>query len=238
MLSRCFTAVLLASLVLASSVPAQNKGAEKEGGKAVSLFNGKDLSGWKGDMEYWSVEDGAITGRTTPENLLSYNTFLVWDGGAPRDFELTLRYRIVGGNSGVQYRSRVIDEDKYIVSGYQADIDSSPMYSGMVYEEKARTILAERGQRVKIAPDGSKMVTDIGDKDDLQAAIKNEDWNDYTIIAEGNHIKQLINGRLMSELFDMQADKAAKSGVIALQLHQGDKPMTIQFKDIRLRELN
>ena len=232
-----YLACALLCISFATAAVAQDKGVEQEGGKAVSIFNGKDLSGWKGDTEYWTVEDGAITGRTTPENLLSYNTFLVWEGGEPSDFELTLRYRIVGGNSGVQYRSRVMDEDKYIVSGYQADIDSSPRYSGMVYEEKARAILAERGQRVKIAPDGSKMVTDIGDKDELQEAIRNEAWNDYTIIAEGNHIKQLINGRLMSELFDMQADKAAKSGIIALQLHQGDKPMTIQFKDIRLREL-
>ena len=223
---------------LATVAAAQEKAdQEQEAGKAVSLFNGQDLTGWVGDTEYWSVEEGAITGRTTPENLLSYNTFLVWDGGEPSDFELTLRYRIVGGNSGVQYRSRVIDQERFIVSGYQADIDSKPNYSGMVYEEKARAFLAERGQRVKIAPDGSKAVEQIGDKDELQQAINDEAWNDYTIVAEGNHIKHLINGRLMSELFDMQSDKAAKSGVIALQLHQGQEPMTIQFKDIRLREL-
>jgi hypothetical protein len=202
----------------------------------TSLFNGKDLSGWRGDMTRWSVQDGAITGKTTPDNLLKYNTFLIWEGGQPADFELRFKYRIVGGNSGVQYRSRVIDEDKFVVSGYQGDIDSSPRYSGMLYEEKARAIMAERGQKVEVAADGKKQVTPLGDKDELQKKIRNEDWNDYTIIAKGNHIQHFINGELMSEVIDNQADKAAKSGVIALQVHQGP-PMTVQYKDMRIKEL-
>jgi hypothetical protein len=200
-----------------------------------SIFNGRDLSGWKGDTSYWSVEDGAITGRTTPSNLLKYNTFLIWEGGQPADFELRFQYKIVGGNSGVQYRSRVIDNAKYVVSGYQADIDSSPRYSGMNYEEKARTILAERGQRVTIAADGTKQAETIGDRDELQKKIKSEDWNDYTVIAHGNRLQHFINGELMSEVIDNQSDKAAKSGVIALQVHQGP-PMTIQFKNFRIKE--
>jgi hypothetical protein len=199
----------------------------------VSLFNGKDLSGWKGDS-HWSVQDGAITGTTTSETLLSYNTFLIWEGDNPADFELRATYRIVGGNSGVQYRSKVIDESKSIVGGYQADIDSSPRYSGINYEERGRGILAERGQRVTIAADGSKQVEQIGDQDELQKTIKNEDWNDYVIIARGNHLQHYINGVLMSEVIDNQTDKAAASGVIALQVHQGP-PMTIQFKNLRLK---
>jgi hypothetical protein len=206
---------------------------QEEGFK--SIFNGRDLSGWKGDKGYWSVEDGAITGRTTPSNLLKYNTFLIWEGGQPADFELRFQYKIVGGNSGVQYRSRVIDDAKFVVSGYQADIDSSPRYSGMNYEEKARTILAERGQRVTIAADGTKQSETIGDRDELQKKIKQEDWNDYVVIARGNRLQHVINGELMSEVIDNQADKAAKSGVIALQVHQGP-PMTIQFKNFRIKE--
>src|SRR6266536_5242783 len=99
---------------------------------AVSLFNGADLTGWKGNTDFWSVEDGAITGKTTPERLLKgYNTFLIWTGGQPADFELRLKYKMAGGNSGIQYRSKVLDETKYIVGGYQADIDAANNFTGI-----------------------------------------------------------------------------------------------------------
>src|SRR5690606_3412201 len=110
-----------------------------------------DLTGWRCDPGYWSVKDGAITATTTEQNRLTYNTFCIWDEGTPANFQLRLKYRIVGGNSGVQYRSRVVDEEKFVVSGYQADIDSSPRYSGINYEEKARGILAERGESVTLS---------------------------------------------------------------------------------------
>jgi hypothetical protein len=225
----------LGSLALAFVVLAAPLQAEDEGG-FVSLFNGQDLSGWKGDAEYWSVQDGAITAKTTPENLLKYNTFLVWEGGKPANFELRLKYKIVGGNSGIQYRSRVVDEEKYVVSGYQADIDSTPRYSGICYEEKARGILAERGQRVTVGADGKKQVETFGDKDELQAKINSEDWNDYRIAVQGNKLQHYINGTLMSEVIDNQKDKAATSGIIALQAHAGP-PMTVQFKDLRIKEM-
>jgi hypothetical protein len=200
------------------------------------LFNGKDLAGWMGNSIYWSVQDGALTGRTTPDTLLKYNTFLVWQGGQPADFELRLKYRIVGGNSGVQYRSEVIDEEKFVVRGYQADIDSTPRYSGILYEEKARGILAERGQQVTIDADGTKQAVSIGDRDELQQKIRSEDWNDYRIVAKGNRLQHYINGELMSEVIDKETGKTRTAGVIAFQVHQGP-PMTVQFKDIRLKEL-
>jgi hypothetical protein len=211
--------------------------AADEGG--VRLDNGKDLTGWKGDSTYWSVEDGALTAKTTLDSRLTkekYNTFLIWQGGQPADFELTLKYKIVGGNSGVQYRSRVIDEAKFIVSGYQADIDSAPRYTGINYEEKARAILAQRGEKVTIGADGKKEVEKIGDAAELQTRVKNEDWNEYRIVAKGNHLQHFVNGTLMSEVIDNQKDKAATSGVIGLQAHAGFA-MTVQFKEIRLKEL-
>jgi hypothetical protein len=202
----------------------------------TSLFNGKDLAGWEGDTKYWSVEDGLITARTTPETLLKqYNTFLIWRGGMPSDFELRLSYKIKGGNSGVQYRSKIIDPARFIVGGYQADIAATPNYTGIVYEERGRGILAERGQKVTIGPDGKKSIETFGDKAQLQSEIKNEGWNEYVIVARGNHLTQTINGKRMSELIDNQADKAAGSGVIALQVHQGP-PMVVQFKDLRIKE--
>jgi hypothetical protein len=202
-----------------------------------SLFNGKDLEGWQGNMQYWSVQDGAITGTTTADKPLSHNTFLVWQGGEVRNFELRLKYRIVNGNSGIQYRSKLLDPQRFIVGGYQADIDASPRYSGILYEERGRGILAERGESVRINADGSKdIVGTLGDRDALQAKIKREDWNEYRIVAKDNHLQHYINGTLMSEAVDLQKEKAAASGILALQLHQGP-PMVVQFKDIELVEL-
>jgi hypothetical protein len=209
--------------------------AEENG---TSLFNGKDLSGWQGDMTRWSVEDGAITGQTTADTLLSYNTFLIWNGGQPADFELHLQYRIVGGNSGVQYRSKLVDQEKFVVGGYQADIDSTPRYSGICYEERGRGILAERGQKVRVNADGSKeVIASLGDREALQNMIKSEQWNDYRIVARGNHLQHIINGVTMSEVVDEQKDKAAEKGIIALQLHAGPA-MIVQFKDIQLKEVD
>src|SRR5438876_1050517 len=134
----------------------------------VSLFNGNDLTGWKGNTDFWSVEDGAITGKTTPDRLLKgYNTFLIWTGGQPADFELRLKYKITGGNSGVQYRSKVLDEDKFIVGGYQADIDAGNKFTGINYEEKGRGILVQRGEKVTIDEDGKKSTEKFADRTEL-----------------------------------------------------------------------
>ncbi|MGD9855654.1 MAG: DUF1080 domain-containing protein [Planctomycetaceae bacterium] len=211
----------------------------EESGEWTSLFNGQNLSGWNCDESYWSVEDGAITGKTTPDHLLKgYNTFCVLADREPANFQLRLKFRIVGGNSGIQYRSQVLDREKWIVGGYQADIDSSPTYSGINYHERGRGILADRGQLVEIAADGSKQTTQFADKEYLQElAVKPEQWNDYLIVARGNHLQHFINGVLTCEVIDHQSDKAATSGVIALQAHAGP-PMTVQFKDIELRELD
>jgi len=223
----------LTLIAMTTMAPAQ--GTDAEG--FASLFNGKDLSGWKGDSVHWSVEDGAITGKTTPETLLKgHNTFLVWQGGNPGDFELRLKFKIRGGNSGIQYRSKLLDPEKVIVGGYQADIDATGRYTGINYEEKGRGILTERGQKVEIDADGKKnVVATLGDKDELFKKVNPDDWNEYVITAHGNHLTHAINGATMSEVIDNQSAKAATAGILALQLHAGPA-MTIQFKDIRLKE--
>src|SRR5262245_34411709 len=101
--------------------------------KPQQLFNGKDLKGWEGNPDVWSVEDGVIVGRTSAEKPIKHNTFLIWKDGKPSNFRLRLEYRIEGGNSGVQYRSKVLDPVEWVVGGYQADIDSKPVYSGIMY---------------------------------------------------------------------------------------------------------
>ncbi len=200
-----------------------------------SLFDGKTLEGWKGSPEVWSVKDGAIT-ASVADKQLKYNTFLIWQGGDVSDFEFTCKYKMVGNNSGIQYRSKVLDAEKFICGGYQADIDASLKFSGINYEEKGRGILAQRGQRVTIAADESKKIESVGDAGELGKKIKKEDWNDYRVVAKGNHLQHYINGVLMSEVIDNQADKAAASGVLALQAHTGPA-MTVQFKELKLKEL-
>ncbi|MBX3420087.1 MAG: DUF1080 domain-containing protein [Pirellulaceae bacterium] len=207
------------------------------------LFNGKDLSGWAGDPSLWSVEDGAITGRTSAEQPIKSNTFLIWKAGEVADFQLELEYRLTagdeknpGGNSGIQYRSRVVNEEKFIVGGYQADIDLNLTYSGINYEERGRGILAQRGERVRIASDGEKTVESIGDAAELGKKIHAGQWNRYRIVAKGNQLSHYINDVLMSETIDDQATKAAERGVLAFQIHTGP-PMVIQFKHVRLKKL-
>jgi type 1 glutamine amidotransferase len=201
----------------------------------VSLFDGKTLAGWEGKPEFWRVEDGAIVGETTPEKPTTGNTFLIWRQGLVDDFELTCSYRLTGGNSGVQYRSK--DLGDFVVGGYQADFESGPKYSGILYEEKGRGILAERGQRMTISAEGAKVAgAPIGTADDLQKVIKPGEWNDLRIVARGNKLQHFINGQLMSETTDEQPDKRRMEGVLALQVHAGP-PMKLEVKDVRLKRL-
>jgi hypothetical protein len=204
-----------------------------------SLFNGKDLSGWEGNPKLWSVQDGAITGKTTADGdgKITHNTFLVWKDGTVGDFELTFRYRIEKGNSGVQYRSKALEPGAHgpILSGYQADFEAGKTYSGILYEEKGRGILAKRGEKTTIGENGKPTVTGkVGESDEIQAAIKDEDWNDYKIIAKGNHVRHFINGKQTVDVTDNDAKNAPKEGLLALQIHQGP-PMVVQFKDLVLK---
>jgi hypothetical protein len=209
----------------------------------VSIFNGKDLSGWDGAPDLWSVRDGAITGQTTVEHPAKENTFLIWTNGAPGDFELRCSFKLVPGdaagfsNSGVQYRSRIVKPSYWVVSGYQADMENGTNYTGILYEEKARGILATRGQKIVIGADGKKQIVgSVGNAAEIEAAVKHGDWNDYIIIAKGNHLVQIVNGRVTVDVTDNDESKAAKSGIIALQIHAGH-PMMTQFKNIRIKTM-
>src|SRR6056297_1344802 len=208
--------------------------AEEDGFK--SIFDGETLSGWAGREDLWSVEDGAITGRTTAENKITRNTFLVFQEDKPGDFELRLQFKIQGGNSGIQYRSRVIDEKEFVVGGYQADIDAALQFAGINYEEQGRGILALRGQRVTMRPGNSKEVESFGDAAEIGKVIKSGEWNTYRIVAKGNRLQHYINDTLTVEVIDEDAEKRRADGVIAFQLHVGP-PMVVQFKDIRIKQL-
>ena len=232
------TLSLLAVLAVTLSVNAAEPGFKP-------LFNGKDLTGWDGRMNHWSVQDGSITGATTKENPAKGNNFLIWTNGTVANFELRFSYKIVPngdkgfGNSGVQYRSK--DFGNFVVGGYQADFEAGKTYSGILYEEKFDGILAQRGQKTTVKTvDGKTKVEvtgSVGDSNEIQNNIKKEDWNDYVIIAQGNHLQHFINGKqTMDVTDDREGGKGAKSGILALQLHAGD-PMTVQFKNIQIKEL-
>jgi hypothetical protein len=227
--------VLLFVLLFARGVAAAEEGFKP-------IFDGRTLHGWEGDAKLWRVEDGAITGQTTAENPAKNNTFLIWRGGRPADFELKLEFRMPNAgfaNSGVQYRSR--EEPKkvggWVVGGYQADMDDQNQYTGILYDERGRGILASRGQKTIVGADHRpKLVEQFADPNELVKAIKNRQWNEYHIIARGNHLVQKINGRLMIDVTDEDAKNRKLEGILALQIHVG-APMKVQFRNVRLKEL-
>jgi hypothetical protein len=197
----------------------------------VPMFNGRDLAQWEGESGWWRVEDGAITAESTSDTPCVRHTYLIWKGGEPSDFELRMEFRLIGGNSGVQIRSRrVLPWD---VNGYQADMDASGEWTGALFEH-ARGGIALRGQHVEIDEDGRRQVTDIGEPAKLLEKYKREAWNTYHISAKGNHIALELNGQLMAEAYDRQRDQAARQGIIALQMHPGP-PMKVQFRKLRIR---
>lgn len=204
-----------------------------------TIFDGKTLKGWDGDPKFWSVEDGCLTGTTTKENPTQGNTFAMWTGGETGDFELKLQYKIVGGNSGIQYRSFKLPnaKDKWRVGGYQADIDSGDRFSGILYGEQFRGILADRGLITSLNEEGKPTtVGTVGDSKAIQTKIKKEEWNDYHVVAKGYKFAHFINGVQTSECVDNDTDARRASGVLALQLHAGP-PMKIQFRNIQIKHL-
>ncbi len=224
--------IVLALLGSGQEVPAK--------AKVERLFDGKSLAGWSGDPRYWRVEDGLIVGESTADLPLEKNTFLIWQGKPVGDFELRLKYRLTGGNSGIQYRSRVLDEKQWVVGGYQADLcQLTPNQSwilGILYEEKGRGILARRGQRVRIAVDGTRSEESFADEPELVAHLQDGEWFEYVVRAEGPRLTHRVGGRLLVDVTDEDEKKRATTGTLAFQLHTGP-PMKVEYKDIELRRL-
>lgn len=171
---------------------------------APNLFNGKDLTGWRGDMDLWSVENGEIIGRSKG---LKHNTFLVSDMSA-RDFKLTLEVKLVdnAGNSGIQFRSEPLNGFTE-VRGYQADI--GPGWWGKLYEEEGRALLWDKSG---------------------EQHLKKGEWNKYEIEAIGGHIRTWLNGQ---PCVDYQDKGGKRDGIFALQLHSGG-PTEVRFRNIQL----
>jgi hypothetical protein len=225
--------ILTAAASLCLALPLASLAADREAG-FTSMFNGKDLSGWEGKPGWWRVEDGAITSESTPAKPCPTAHYLMWRGGKPGDFELRLEYRLIGGNSGIQFRSRELPD--WDTSGYQADMEAGNQWTGCLFEH-TRGGVSMRGQKTVIDQAGKKQVTAIGDPAELLKQVKKEDWNRYRIVARGHEITLEINGVVMCQAVDNQTGVAARDGVIALQMHPGP-PMKVQFRNLRIKLLD
>lgn len=244
---------IAASTVLASALsaqpaqqqptaPAKNRGPRQpvpdDNQGFVPIFDGKTLQNWEGDPDFWRAENDAIIGQSTAEKPLKQNTFIIWRGGSTKDFELKLDFKMTGGNSGVQYRSVPLpDVGKFVLKGYQADMDAQGQYTGMLYEERGRGFLAERGRVTRIAEGGQrKLIGNPGEGEALKADIKSGDWNQLHIVARGSTVIHIINGRVMSICIDEDDKTRSVEGMLGLQLHTGP-PMQVEFRNIVMKKL-
>lgn len=204
------------------------------------IFDGTTLTGWDGDPTYWRVEDGSLVGEITPATVIKSNTFIIWRGGKPKDFELKLDYRISPeGNSGINYRSVVIPDpvtpaNKFAMRGYQCDLDGRKRYPGNNYEEKGRLFLAVRGQMTRVV--GGRppvLVSTLGDPNEL-AQLVTDDWNAVHLVVRGNMLTHIINGRVMSVVVDDDVPNRPVDGLLGVQVHVGP-PMKVEYRNIRLK---
>lgn len=204
------------------------------------IFDGRTLAAWDGDPTYWRAEGGALVGEITPATVVKSNTFVIWRGGRPKDFELKLDYRITAdGNSGINYRSASVPDpvtpgNKYALRGYQFDLDGRRRYVGNNYEEKGRLFVGVRGQLTRIVGGRPPVVlSTIGDPADL-AGVATDDWNAVHLIIRGNTLIHQLNGRLMSVTIDDDEQNRPADGLLGMQVHVGP-PMKVEFRNIRLK---
>lgn len=243
---RTFLASLGAGLAAAQQfVPKQSdrpKPIEGDEPGFVSMFDGKSLDGWEGDPKYWRVADGVMTGEITPETIIKSNTFIIWRGGSPANFELKVDYRITSaGNSGINYRSVVVPDkvtpsNRFAMRGYQCDIDGQNRYTGNNYEEKGRLFLAERGEITRVTGTAVPTVLSSVGENKALAALITPDWNSIYLIIRGHILMHTINGRLMSMTIDDDAAGRKMDGLIGVQVHVGP-PMKVEYRNWRIKHL-
>jgi hypothetical protein len=248
-----FIAIALGILVLVSC-HTMKQATDKDSTGFVRIFDGKTLHNWVGDSTYWRVDSGCLVGVVTPETLLKRNSFIIYQGAMPNDFELRCEYKVSAkGNSGINYRSEKMTDAPNALRGYQADLNGPNTYTGSNYEERKRTTLASQGEKtiiptIQVSPDSlqsqiksnqwvpKQIVATLGAPADLKAAIKSDDWNQYRIVVKGNHLQHYINDVLMSDVTDNDTINRRFSGFLGVQVHVGP-PMRIAFRDIRVKKI-
>ncbi|MEX0884765.1 MAG: DUF1080 domain-containing protein [Cyclobacteriaceae bacterium] len=253
------TAVLLSASLLSCSSGKENQEEESnitieetENDGFVSIFDGETLAGWDGDPTYWRVENGSIVGEITEETILDRNHFLIWQGGQPGDFELKTEFKISEeGNSGINYRSEMVEGIPFALRGYQADIDGRNRYTGQNYEERKRTTLAYIGQKTKINPQekegdlranvegnawlGLEVTEELGARDSLSNLVKTNDWNTMHLVVKGNRLQHFVNGVLMSDVTDEDPANRSMKGYLGVQVHVGP-PMQVAYRNISIKQ--
>jgi len=211
--------------------------AEEPRAEYRPLFDGQTLAGWESpDMSYWSVEDGAITGRISKEHPCTVNQYLVWAGGDMAYFELLLESRLNGDggiNNGFQFRSRLLPD--HDITGYQMDNNLQTPWLVRLYEEFGRHTLAMRGERTAFTVNGDRATGRL-DGVETNAWFRLEDWHEYRLRCVGPSLTLWVNGKLAAETIDEDRRRQAFQGVLGLQLHSGP-PTVVQFRNIRLKVL-
>jgi 3-keto-disaccharide hydrolase len=249
-----------------SQQPPQGRGGGRGGGgpRGAQPLNFEDRTGfqpifdgtmknWDGDSAIWKAEGNVLVGTTTAENPLKENTFVIWRGGEPGDFELKVEYRMSSTNSGIQFRSAHLPQGtptpsadnpdakiagKWVLKGYQADIDFANQFTGMIYEERGRGFLMQRGQAIEIGADGVSRQIGILEMNagELKTLIKAGEWNTVHLIARGNTIVNIVNGHVTAFIVDDDPKGRAMKGLLGFQIHVGD-PMKIEFRNVFLKNL-
>lgn len=185
--------------------------------QAAKLFDGKTLKGWEGNLALFRVEQGAIVGGRMNAPL-ARNEFLCTQTEYD-DFEMRLKVKLVGepdkANAGIQFRTQRIPNDSEVI-GYQADMGQG--YWGALYDESRR-------KKILAAP-----AADV-----LAKALKQGDWNDYTIRAEGKHIRLTLNGATTVDYTEAD-DTIPQRGRICVQIHAGPASEA-WYKDLTLQTL-
>ena len=223
--------VLLATVFLASSAAQHGTlGGQQPGSEPKPIFDGASLNGWRGNPAIWRVEAGVLVGATKGVPMTA-NTFLIYEKEFA-DFELSYEVKLVGdNNSGVQYRSRVLDEQKFRVVGYQCDWHPNPPYAAMLYDEGGGGIVAERGQLVRWRDSGRQELGMLCKPTPVDVG----EWHQLRIVARGDLVWHELDGRVVTALQDQRSD-APKQGVIALQAHRGPD-MVASFRNVSIRAL-
>jgi len=231
------------TLVAAATIFASSLAAFAQEDGFQSIFNGKDLTGWSGDPNLWTVENGAIVGQTNDtDKKITQNQALYYNVDQEiGDFAITFDYKISNwGNSGLYYRGWFLEEpEKFRMGGYQGDFDGSATYSGIMYGEALRGILANLGTVSRVSPEGKiEEIARFATPEEIRANVKIEDWNHYEIVAKGFVFVHKINGKTTSVFVDEDSDDVRrKSGVLGWQLHVGDGGMRVEIKNIYLKKL-
>lgn len=209
--------------------------ANRPGGDGFAnlIGPGNRLRNWSGDEKLWSQKDGVLIGET--DGSLKMNRFLTWKAATVQNFDLRVKVRISKrGNSGIHYRAMSrSDLGLDVVTGYQCDIVAGrSRHNGQLHEEGGRKILAHAGEKVVADPPGGQWVTGTFEVREVESG----KWNEYRVLAQGNRIRQWINGHPTADFIDMNQNKQTFEGVLALQVHKGP-PMKVEFKEIRIKHL-